>query len=143
MNISQSIHEIFSREEVLADLFYDIFLDRHPEVQKYFVGVDLKQQAVVLTMMLSVIAEYSQHAYPAATRYLLVLGRKHQQLGIPVDLMPNFGRCLLETLERFHGRDWNAELRTAWQRAIALASQVLASGYEPEPVSSSPDTPGV
>lgn len=30
MNISQSIREILSRDEVVADLFYDIFLDRHP-----------------------------------------------------------------------------------------------------------------
>jgi hypothetical protein len=68
MNISQSIHEILNRDEVVADLFYDIFLDRHPEVRPYFVGVDLKQQAIVLTMMLSVIADYYLHTYPATAR---------------------------------------------------------------------------
>ena len=38
MDISQSIREILNRDEVVADLFYDIFLDRHPEVRRFFVG---------------------------------------------------------------------------------------------------------
>jgi hemoglobin-like flavoprotein len=129
MNISQSIHEILNRDEVVADLFYDIFLDRHPEVRRYFVGVDLKQQAIVLTMMLSVIEDYYLHTYPATARYLRIVGQKHKALGIPAETFPIFGQCLLETLEQFHGIDWNPQLGDEWRNGIHKASQVLLEAY--------------
>lgn len=131
MDISQSIHEILSRDDVVADLFYDIFLDRYPEVRKYFVGVDIRQQAVVLTMMLSVIEDYYRHAYPATTRYLRLLGQRHKAREIPRELYPKFSQCLLETLQRFHGKNWNPRLAEQWQDGIAATSRVLLEGYEP------------
>ena len=129
MKISQSIHEIMNRDDVVADLFYDIFLDRHPDVQQYFVGVDLKQQAILLTMMLSVIEEYYTHSYPTTARYLRIVGQKHKALGIPSALFPSFGQCLLETLQRFHGTEWDDELNAEWVDGIEKASRVLLEGY--------------
>lgn len=130
MNISQSIHEILNRDAVVADLFYDIFLDRHPEVRQFFVGVNLGEQAIVLTMMLSVIEDFYRHSYPTTARYLRLVGQKHKARGIPKDLFPIFSQCLRETLERFHGQDWNAQLSEEWQNGIDKASEVLLEGYE-------------
>jgi hemoglobin-like flavoprotein len=129
MNISESIHEIQNRDEVVADLFYDIFLDRHPDVRQYFVNVDLKQQAIVLTMMLSVIEDFYVHSYPTTARYLRIVGHKHKVLGIPTNLYPVFAQCLLETLQRFHGTAWNSQLQTEWTEGIDKASRVLLEGY--------------
>jgi hemoglobin-like flavoprotein len=130
MNISESIHEILNREEVVADLFYDIFLDRHAEVRRFFVGVDIRQQAVVLTMTLSLIEDFYRHSYPATARYLRLIGQRHKARGIPRELYPIFSQCLMETLERFHGQNWNAPLSDAWQRGIDKASNVLLEGYQ-------------
>lgn len=130
MNITESIHEILNREEVVADLFYDIFLDRHPEVRRFFVGVDIRQQAVVLTMTLSIIEDFYRHSYPATARYLRLVGQRHKARGIPRELYPIFSQCLMETLERFHGQNWNAQLSDAWQRGIDKASNVLLEGYQ-------------
>jgi hemoglobin-like flavoprotein len=129
MNISESIHDILNREEVLADLFYDIFLDRHPDVRPFFIGVDIRQQAVVLTMMLSVIEDFYRHSYPATARYLRLLGQRHKARGIPQELFPIFGQCLLETIRQFHGQKWNAQLSEEWQMGIDKTSKVLLEGY--------------
>lgn len=130
MNISQSIHEILNRDEVVADLFYDIFLDHHAEVRPFFVDVDIRQQAVVLTMMLSVIEDFYRHSYPATARYLRLVGQRHKARGIPKELYPIFSQCLLETLKRFHGQKWNPQLSDEWQSGIDKASKVLLEGYQ-------------
>lgn len=129
MDISQSIREILSRDDVVADLFYDIFLDRHPEVRRFFVGVDIRQQAIVLTMMLSTIEDFYQHSYPATARYLRLVGQRHKARGIPKELYPLFSQCLMETLERFHGQNWSEPLGDEWQNGIDKASRVMMEGY--------------
>jgi hemoglobin-like flavoprotein len=130
MDITESIHEILSRDVIVADLFYDIFLDRHPEVRPFFVGVDIRQQAVVLTMMLSVIEDFYRNSYPATARYLRLLGQRHKARGIPKDLYPIFNQCLLETLGQFHGHEWNAQLSEEWRNGIDKASKVLLDAYQ-------------
>jgi rhodanese-related sulfurtransferase len=65
MDISQSIHTILSRQDIVTDLFYLKFLDRYPDVRKYFTDVDMAQQAVLLKMALTVVAQYYVHRYPA------------------------------------------------------------------------------
>ena len=129
MNIGESIHDVLSRDEVVADLFYDIFLDRHPEVRPYFVGVELHQQAIVLTMMLSMIEDFHRHAYPATARYLRLVGQRHKERGIPQDLYAIFSQCLLETLQRFHGQNWSEQLSDEWRKGINKASQAMLEGY--------------
>lgn len=129
MDIAESIHQIQSREEIVTDLFYDIFLDRHPEVRQYFVGVNLDHQAAVLRMSLLLIEHHYQKATPALREWLKVLGHRHAQRDIPVSHYPAFRDCLLETLGRFHGADWSDDLERQWRLAIEAATAAMLQGY--------------
>lgn len=129
MNIAQSIQQIQSREEVVTDLFYDIFLDRHPEVREFFVGVNLHHQAVVLRMMLMVIERHYQQETPVIREYLKVLGHRHEERKIPIAHYPAFCDCLLDTLGRFHGVDWSKDLERDWRLAIESATAAMLQGY--------------
>ncbi len=129
MEISDSMHAILSRQEVVTDLFYLKFLDRYPDVQKYFHDVDLQQQAVLLRMSLQIVVLYYAHRYPAAEQYLRVLGRKHSDRQIPLELFADWRDCLLDTLEQFHGKDWNERLETQWTDAVNLATDAMRGGY--------------
>jgi hemoglobin-like flavoprotein len=129
VDISESIQHIVNRDEIVTDLFYDIFLDRHPEVRHFFVNVNLNQQAVVLRMTLLLIEQYYRQENSALRHYLQLVGARHKERGIPSALFPNFRDCLLETLERFHGRDWNAGLKSQWSTAIDGACDAMRSGY--------------
>lgn len=129
MDITQSIQHILSREEVVTDLFYDIFLDRHPEVREFFIGVNLHHQAAVLRMMLLVIERHYQQVTPAMREYLKVLGHRHAERKIPVAHFPSFRDCLLETLSRFHGPDWSENLEREWRVAIEAATAAMLQGY--------------
>jgi hemoglobin-like flavoprotein len=129
VDIAESIQQILSREEVVTDLFYDIFLDRHPEVREYFIGVNLNHQAAVLRMMLLLVEHHYQQATPALRDWLKVLGYRHAQRRIPVKHYPAFRDCLLETLGRFHGRDWSEDLERQWRVAIEAATAAMLQGY--------------
>ena len=129
MDISQSIHEILSRQDVVTDLFYVKYLDRYPDVRNYFTNVDMAQQAVLLRMALTVVAQYYVDRYPAAQQYLTVLGHKHYLRNIPPDLYADWRDCLLDTLEQFHGNDWNEQLETEWTEAVNLATDEILKGY--------------
>jgi hemoglobin-like flavoprotein len=129
MDISESMHDILSRQEVVTDLFYMKFLDRYPDVQKYFRDVDLEQQAVLLRMALQIVVLYYVHRYPAAEQYLRVLGRKHSDRQVPLDLYADWRDCLLDTLEQFHGSAWNERLETQWTDAVNMATDAMRDGY--------------
>jgi hemoglobin-like flavoprotein len=129
VDIAQSIQLILSRDEIVTDLFYDIFLDRHPEVREFFIGVNLHHQAAVLRMTLLVIERHYQQATPAMRDYLKVLGHRHAERKIPVKHYPSFRDCLLETLFRFHGADWTDTLEREWRVAIEAATAAMLQGY--------------
>jgi hemoglobin-like flavoprotein len=129
MTIDESLERILKRREVAADLFYVIFLEAFPEVQKYFAGVNLRRQAVLLTMALMVVKNHFTGDYPATGLYLQYLGTKHHDRGIPQDAYPKFRVALLQTLERLLGSDWDPELAAQWQQAIEKATEEMFKGY--------------
>ena len=131
MNIQQSLASILDRKEPLADLFYRLFFDEYPEVRQFFERVNMKRQAVLLTVALQLCVQYYAKSYPAIAAYLKILGEKHQEWGIPREDYPKFRAAMLGTLSRFHGNDWNAELAQQWNDAIELASNKMLEGYAP------------
>jgi len=130
MNLQESLHAILAQSETLADLFYLVFLERYPEVRQHFEGVNLRQQGVLLTMALMVMERHYSDANPATQMYLRYLGSKHHASGIPRHLYPHFREALLAALERFHSKDWGAELAAQWRRAIDRATTAMLDGYQ-------------
>lgn len=131
MEIQQSLETLLQRQDELVTLFYDVFLKNHPEIRRYFVGVDLPRQGVLLTMSLMVMVHHYIHRYPATEAYLRVLGHQHHaRRGIPSSTFPAFRVCLLESLAQFHGDGWTEPLATQWAEAIDLATAIMLEGYE-------------
>jgi hemoglobin-like flavoprotein len=92
--------------------------------------VNIRHQAVLLTMALLVMERHSAYLYPATEMYLNYLGTKHRNRGIPPALYPKFRDALLATLERFHANDWNPHLATQWRQAIDHATESMLKGYQ-------------
>jgi hemoglobin-like flavoprotein len=131
MDIQQSLARILEGKEPLADLFYMHFFEEYPEVKPFFARVNMKRQAVLLTVALQLSVQYYEHAFPAIAKYLQILGEKHQDWGIPREHYPKFRAAMLATLGRFHGKDWSAGLAQDWKDAIDLASAKMLEGYRP------------
>jgi len=129
MDIQQSLARVLDRKEPLAELFYTHFFSRYPEVRQYFARVNMKRQAVLLTMALQLSVQYYVNSFPAIAAYLKILGEKHQDWGIPREQYPKFCAAMLETLSQFHGADWSTQLNEQWKDAIELAGAKLQEGY--------------
>ena len=83
MDIQESIKTVLSMRTIFGKLFYDALFERYPESKKFFEGVDIHKQAVLLTMQLMAIGQCYPHTLPAADAYLQMLGTRHKQKGIP------------------------------------------------------------
>jgi hemoglobin-like flavoprotein len=129
MDMHQSFERILASKQVIGDLFYEALFTRHPEIRPFFEGIDLRRQAVLLTMELSVIDAFHRFRNGPARLYLQYLGTKHHHRGIPLELYSPFRDTMLEVLQRFLEGDWTEELATEWKTAIDDASAVMFEGY--------------
>lgn len=130
MDIEQSVQQLLKQKQVVIERFYDIFLNRHPEVRPYFENVNLNHQATLLTMALIMVESHYSQSYPATTHYLHVLGHRHHQNGIKPEHFAKFRDCLLETLAEFHGDDWTTDLAHQWRQAVEKSVSTMLEGYE-------------
>ena len=130
MELAESVTFILGHKEAVIGSFYDRFLSDYPEVRQYFQGVDLKKQALMLTMALVAVEGYYSGEYPATEHYLRVLGHRHHLASVDVEHYPKFRDCLVATLAEIHGDSWNDDLDVQWSAAIDKAIQVMLDGYE-------------
>jgi hemoglobin-like flavoprotein len=129
MDMHQSLERILASKQVIGDLFYEALFARHPEIRPFFEKIDLRRQAVLLTMELTVIDAFHRFRDGPARLYLQYLGTKHRERGIPSELYRPFRDTMVEVLQRFHEKDWTEELATEWKTAIDDASAVMFEGY--------------
>jgi hemoglobin-like flavoprotein len=130
MHIGDSVERILADKDILGEKFYEIFFTRHPDVKKFFEGVKIPRQAVLLTTALALIERNYEKPSPAITEYLHYLGTKHHGWQISRELYVPWTDAMLETLSKFHGSDWNAELQRQWREAIGKAVELMLEGYE-------------
>jgi hemoglobin-like flavoprotein len=126
MDIQGSVGKILERGEVVAEVFYNKLFDRHPRFRAYFADVNLRRQAVLLTMALKLIEQHYSHDYPSIRSYLKILGHRHRErLNVPAELFSPFGDCLLMAIQEFHGSEWDQALEDQWRTAIDEAIALM------------------
>jgi hemoglobin-like flavoprotein len=130
MDINQSLHKILQSKDDLARMFYEHFLEKHPEVRHFFAKVDLGRQRILLTTSLMVIERFHANATPAVEQYLQYLGTKHHEMAIPRGAYDKWTVAMLETMQEFHGNDWSPELSDQWKAAIEQAKELMLQGYD-------------
>ena len=130
MDINQSLHRILQAKDSLAKMFYEHFLEKHPEVRPFFSKVDFNRQRILLTTALMVIERYRAHPTPAVEQYLQYLGTKHHEIGVPRAAYAKWTVAMLETMQKFHGADWSLELEEQWNSAICQARDLMLQGYD-------------
>ena len=125
MDIADSLNQLLESDELIGEMFYSVFLASCPQVQEHFAQVDMRRQAVILTMSLIVVEQYANNPMPATHTYLEFLGDKHRKLGIPNELYEPWKQTMLRTLSEFHGNDWNPKLADQWDHALQTSIDVL------------------
>lgn len=129
MDIHQSLKAILESEPVFGERFYATFFTRCPKAKEHFSGIDMRRQALLLTMALTLIEQHATHGYPAVVQYLRHLGNRHKERDVPRDMYAEWRDCMLVALSEFHGDDWNATLSRQWSDAIDGVSEAMLGGY--------------
>jgi hemoglobin-like flavoprotein len=130
MDLDMSLEQILRSGDQFGNLFYEIFFEQHPEAKRYFDGIDMKRQGLMLTMALKLMGEYHAKGYAAINHYLEHLGTRHSDRGVPTEVYTDWADSLLATLERFHGKEWNGDLAEEWRDAVSATSEVMFKGYD-------------
>jgi hemoglobin-like flavoprotein len=129
MQLSESVDSLLHNSSLFGAVFYQRFFAAVPAAGVYFNGIDMRRQALLLTMALTVIRQHHEHHYPSTREFLHYLGSKHHDRKIPVDLYNDWRRVLLGTLSAFHGPAWTPELAGDWTAAIDEAIDAMMAGY--------------
>ena len=130
MDINESLDHILCAADTLGKLFFEHFLDAHPEMRPHFQNADYARLHALLATALMVIARHYIDPEPAVEEYLQYLGRKHCEMGIRGNDYDKWGESMMASLARFHGDQWTPHLRDQWQEAIGKATKLLLDGYE-------------
>ena len=99
-------------------------------MKRFFDDVDMHHQAILLTTALILIENYYAKPSLAIEKYLQYLGTKHHVRGIPRESYQHWIDAMLDTLQRFHGSDWDTGLEGQWRGAIHDAADVMLDGYQ-------------
>jgi hemoglobin-like flavoprotein len=129
MPLAASLDRILQSQALLGERFYARFFAAVPAARKYFEAIDMRRQALVLTMALTVIQQHYDHDYPATRDFLHYLGSKHHNRRIPIELYNEWRQVMLDTLAEFHGDDWQTDLASQWGLAIDEAVDAMMAGY--------------
>ena len=129
MQLEESLKHVLSQKEQVTEKFYTRLLSEYPEVRELFNGVDMKKQALMLSVALIASEAHTRDEYPAVEHYLQVLGGQHCDAGVPKEMFPFFRDCLISTIGSCHS-DWTEEHADAWRAAIDKATQTMFEGYE-------------
>lgn len=132
MDIAESYQAILAGKATVADLFYEKYLTRYPDVRRFFANSDMTHQAIMLRMALTIVAQYYLNRFQAMEEYLRIIGFRHKRREIPRDLYADWRDCMLDTLEEFHDDNWSDGLQRQWTEAIDLTVKRLLEGYELE-----------
>jgi len=108
--------------EEAGGIFYERLFSVAPELRQMF-SIDITAQAKKLTDMITYVVLNLDKLYEIL-HDIKELGAKHKAYGTKPEHYQIVGECLIWTLKKGLGDDWNEELENAW----ATAYNVLADG---------------
>lgn len=108
--------------------FYAILFARYPQVRGLFPATMDVQRDRLLRGLLRIVDLVDDP--DNLVRFCERLGRDHRKFGALQVHYPAVGECLLDSLARFAGSAWNAQLAAAWTSAYQLVAQVMSSAAE-------------
>jgi len=130
MDLAASLDKILASDHEFGEMFYDVFFEQYPVAKDYFEGVNMRNQALMLSVSLRLIGDYHKRGFAAIGHYLQILGTRHADRRVPQEMYPLWRDSLLTTLDKFHNGDWSGALANEWSEAIEAISQVMFEGYD-------------
>ncbi|MBL0357163.1 MAG: hemoglobin [Chitinophagaceae bacterium] len=116
---------------LIGDLFYTKLFADNPSVKKMF-PPDMEQQYIkLIDMLTSIVGRLDQ--LDTLTDEIAAMAQRHVQYGVRPAHYKLAGNALLWTLEKGLGKDWNSEVKEAWQTCYTLLSNTMINASSQSP----------
>jgi hemoglobin-like flavoprotein len=127
--IRVSWHQISTRRELMAVMFYGRLFELEPGLRDVFRDTDFHRQRAKFVAMLDLLVRSADQP-DDLIREAAQLGRQHAMLNLSSRNYELAGQALLWTLDRSLGLDFTPATRAAWTELYALVASVMrrASG---------------
>ena len=122
--IRVSWHQISTRRELTAVMFYGRLFELEPDLRETFRDTDLHRQRAKFIAMVDLLVRFADQP-DDLIREAAQLGRRHATLNLSSRNYEVAGEALLWTLERSLGLDFTPATRAAWTELYALVASVM------------------
>ena len=122
--ICVSWHQISTRRELTAVMFYGRLFELDPDLREMFHDTDFHRLRTKLIAMLDLLVRFADQP-DDLIREAAQLGRRHATLNLSSRNYEVAGEALLWTLERSLGLDFTPATRAAWTELYALVGSVM------------------
>jgi len=119
-----SWHQISTRRELMAVMFYGRLFELEPGLRELFRDTDFHQQRAKFIAMLDLLVRCADQP-DDLIREAAQLGRRHAMLNLSSRNYEVVGEALLWTLDRSLGLDFTPATRAAWTELYALVASVM------------------
>ena len=122
--IEQSFSKVDENKELFVKNFYSDLFELAPELEYLFTNTSKERQGEKLYEALVLLVENLES--PEVIKDMLKpLGRAHVGFGVQPKHYSIVGQCLISSIKKLNGDNWNAEVEKAWLDTYEVVSQIM------------------
>ena len=108
---------------IVGDLVYSKLFADNPALRKMFPKNMEEQHKKLIDMLSAIIMRLDN--LEVLNDYIVAMAQRHVQYGVKPAHYKLVGSALLWTLEKGLGKDWNEEIKLAWQTCYNLLANTM------------------
>ena len=130
--LAESWKGVSGRRDEIAQAFYGVLFDRHPELRALFARTDMRAQYEKFGLMVDEIVQLRTEPR-LFVRSAVQLGQRHAMYGVTRDHYGPAGAALIEALATALGAAFTPAVREAWTEGYLLMSSIMCRAAERTP----------
>ena len=127
--LTESWAAVAGRRDEVAQAFYQVLFERHPELRSLFARTDMRAQYEKFAGMVDEIVRL-RTAPREFVKSAVLLGQRHAVYGVTRDQYGPAGAVLLEVLAGALGPAFTPAVREAWSEGYLLTSSIMSRAAE-------------
>ncbi len=130
--LAESWNAVAGRRDEIAQAFYGVLFERHPELRSLFARTNMQAQYEKFALMIDEIVRLRTEPREFV-RSAVLLGQRHAAYGVGRDHYGPAGAALLEALATALGPAFTPAVREAWAEGYLLMSSIMCRAAERVP----------
>ncbi len=122
--IKQSFSKVEENKDLFVKNFYSDLFELAPELEYLFKNTSKEKQGEKLYEALILLVE-NLESPEVIQNMLKPLGQDHVGFGAQPKHYAIVGQCLVSSIKKLNGDNWNAEIEKAWLDTYGVVAQIM------------------